>query len=136
MLEVKELEKSRATILEEMDALGEMRRGSLAKRVRPCGKPNCRCKKRGNRGHGPTYSLTYKVEGKTKMETIPKHRVAQVQEQLQNRQRFAELSKRFLEVNEEICRLRFQESVTEERTPKKNSAPKSKKKSPKRSTAS
>ena len=136
MARLKELEKSRSTILEEMGALGEMRRGSLAERFRPCGKPKCRCKRPGDRGHGPTYSLTYKVEGKTKMETIPQHRVARVREQLENRQRFGELSKRFLEINEEICRLRFQESVTEERGPKKNSVGRSKRKSRKRSTES
>lgn len=136
MSELKELEKSRSSILKEMGNLGEMRRGSLSERVRPCGKPNCHCKKPGNRGHGPTYSLTYKVEGKTKMETIPPHRVAEVREQLENRQRFAELSRQFLEINEEICRLRSQENVAEERSAKKNSARKSKRKSRKRSTES
>lgn len=33
----------------------EMLAGPLIEKYAPCGKPNCRCKKRGNKGHGPYY---------------------------------------------------------------------------------
>ena len=128
MSTLKEMEKDRSETLEEMRSLGDLRRGSLMERYRPCGKPNCHCKQPGSRGHGPTYSLTYKEGGKTRMETIPAHRVAEVRVQLENRRRFGELSRRFLEINEKICQLRFQESVVEPGDAKKNSARKSKRK--------
>jgi hypothetical protein len=123
-------------MLEEMGALGAMRRGSLSERVRPCGKPNCHCKQPGNPGHGPTYSLTYKVGGKTQMETIPAHRVPAIRQQLENRKRFAELSQRFLEINEELCRQESVEKNAVEASGKKNSGKRSKKRSPRNSRAS
>ena len=41
----------------------EMLAGPLIERYAPCGKPNCRCKKRGNKGHGPYYYTQIKVRG-------------------------------------------------------------------------
>ena len=136
MVRMSALEKSRAAILEEMGSLGEMRRGSLSERTRPCGKLNCHCKKPGSPGHGPTYSLTYKVSGKSMMETIPAHRVPEIRKQLENRKRFAELSQRFLEINEEICRLGSVQESAEKASGKKNSGRRSKKRSPKSSPES
>lgn len=136
MTKLSELEERRAAIVEEMGSLGDLRRGSLSERTRPCGKPNCHCKQPGSPGHGPTYSLTYKVSGKSRMETIPPKRLGEVRQQLENRQRFAELSKQFLEVNEEICRQRSLAKSSEETASKKNSGRKSKRKSRGSSTAS
>ncbi len=136
MSELNKLEKERAGILEEMGELGDLRRGSLAVRVRPCGKPNCRCKKPGACGHGPTYSLTYKENGKSRMETIPEHRVDEVQGQLENRKRFEVLCKRFLSVNEELCRLSREGGDREEPASKKNSKRRSKRPSRRKSTKS
>jgi hypothetical protein len=119
MTKLSELEERRAAIVEEMGSLGDLRRGSLSERTRPCGKPNCRCKQPGSPGHGPTYSFTYKVAGKSRMETIPPDRLDEVRRQLENRQRFAELSKQFLEVNEEICRHRSLAKSSEESAAKK-----------------
>lgn len=131
-----ELEKNRVAILEEMGSLGAMRRGSLSERMRPCGKPNCHCKRPGDPGHGPTYSLTYKVAGRTKMETIAAYQVPEIRKQLENRKRFAELSQRFLEVNEELCRLGSVAKSAEEASAKKNSGKKSKQRSRRSSPAS
>ena len=134
MTGLSELESDRTSIVEEIRGLGDMRRGSLSARVRPCGKPNCRCRKPGGRGHGPTYSLTYKVAGRTKMETIPAHLVPEVRQQLENRRRFGELSRRLLEVNDAICRLRSEGN--RESDAKKNSVRKSKRRLAERSTGS
>lgn len=42
-----------------------MRRGSLSERTIKCSKPNCACAQDPKARHGPYYSLTHAVEGKT-----------------------------------------------------------------------
>ncbi len=42
-----------------------IRRGSLLRRMMPCGKPGCRCQAKPPRLHGPYYQWTRKVGGKT-----------------------------------------------------------------------
>ena len=42
-----------------------MRRGSLGQRWLKCGKPNCRCATREEARHGPYFSLTRTVAGRT-----------------------------------------------------------------------
>jgi uncharacterized protein DUF6788 len=45
--------------------LGPIRRGSLARRFMPCGKPGCCCQTSPPALHGPYYQWTRKVRGKT-----------------------------------------------------------------------
>jgi hypothetical protein len=42
-----------------------MRRGSLSERMVKCSKPGCPCGKDPNARHGPYFSLTHAVQGKT-----------------------------------------------------------------------
>lgn len=42
----------------------EMLAGPLVERYAPCGKPNCKCKKKGAKGHGPYYYAQVKVKGR------------------------------------------------------------------------
>ena len=127
------LEREREKLLEEMGSLGPMRRGSLVERYLPCGKPGCHCQRPGSRGHGPKYSLTYKVKGRTKTEYVLVERAPQVRQQLKNHARFLELSKRLVEVGEQMSQLDLEGETT---VSKKNSARRSKRKSRKRSTVS
>jgi hypothetical protein len=105
--QLRQLERKRKQILTEISKLGDMRRGTLLERYLPCGKPGCHCTMPHSRGHGPNYSLTCKVEGKTVTEYIPKDLVPQVQKQTDNHRKFRSLSKFLLEVNEEICNIRL-----------------------------
>lgn len=43
-----------------------MRRGSLSERTIKCGKPGCACAQDPKARHGPYYSLTQAVDGKTR----------------------------------------------------------------------
>jgi hypothetical protein len=43
-----------------------MRRGSLSERTIKCSKPGCACAQDPNARHGPYFSLTHAVEGKTR----------------------------------------------------------------------
>ena len=51
--------------------LGDLRPGSLVARFRKCGKRNCHCAAEGAPGHGPSWSLTHGVRGKTVTRVIP-----------------------------------------------------------------
>jgi hypothetical protein len=46
--------------------------GPLVERYAPCGKPNCRCKKKGAKGHGPYYYAQIKVKGKYTLKYLGK----------------------------------------------------------------
>jgi hypothetical protein len=56
----------RDQIKDRISRIGEMRPGSLVARFRKCGKSSCHCAKKGAKGHGPCYSLTHPVGGKTR----------------------------------------------------------------------
>lgn len=57
--------QQRDQLKSQLAAIGDLRPGSLVPRFRKCGKPSCHCAKRGDPGHGPSYSLTRPVESKT-----------------------------------------------------------------------
>ncbi len=107
MTRFEELEQKRSEVLEKFLALGDLRRGTLTKRYLACGKGGCHCTQPNSKGHGPKYSLTYKVKAKTKTEYIASEDTGQVNEQLSEHRRFVELCQEFIEVSEEICRLRL-----------------------------
>ncbi|MGK5086690.1 DUF6788 family protein, partial [Bdellovibrionota bacterium FG-2] len=60
-----ELEQRRKEAREKLNSIGDMRRGSLVERFRKCGKPSCRCATDDSYAHGPCWSLTRGVKGKT-----------------------------------------------------------------------
>lgn len=49
----------------ELAVARPMRRGSLSERTIKCGKPGCACARDPEARHGPYYSLTHAVAGKT-----------------------------------------------------------------------
>jgi len=127
------LRRQMEKIVSEIGELGPMRRGSLVERYLPCGKPGCHCGRPDSRGHGPKYSLTYKVKGRTKTEYVSPDQVPLVREQLQNHTRFLELSKQLVATSEQISRLRLE---GERQGSKKNSGKRSRRKSSAKSTGS
>jgi len=134
MSSLKSLETTRGEIMDQIHSLGDMRRGSLVERYLPCGKEGCHCTRPDSRGHGPKYSVTWKVSGKTKTEYVSEEEVPQVREQLETHRRFLQLSKDLVDVNEEICRLRKGRGEVGES--KKNSAKRSSGRLRKKSTGS
>jgi len=63
--EVQALLLQRDQLKAQLAAIGDMRLGSLVPRFRKCGKPSYHCAKEGDSGHGPSYSLTHAVAGRT-----------------------------------------------------------------------
>lgn len=91
--------------------MDDLRPGSLVDRFRKCGKPTCHCAKPESPGHGPSYSLTREVAGKTVTKIIPPPAVPQTQQQLDEYKRFRELTRDFVEVSEKVCDAQLQASA-------------------------
>jgi hypothetical protein len=75
----------------------------LVERFRKCGKPTCHCTQPDSPGHGPSYSLTREVDGKTVTKIIPASAVQQTQQQIAEYKRFRDLARDFVEVSEKVC---------------------------------
>ena len=101
--EPRELRKQREQLKAELAGIGDLRAGSLVGRYRKCGKPNCRCAGEGAPGHGPSWSLTRKVGGKTVTKIIPAAAVPQTQEQIAEYRRFRKITRELVEVSDQLC---------------------------------
>lgn len=100
----KHLAARRQALKAAISELGDLRPGQLTARFRQCGKPNCHCATAGDPGHGPSFSLTRVVAGKTVTRIIPAGpAVAQTQAQLEEYRRFRALSHELVEVSEALC---------------------------------
>jgi hypothetical protein len=101
------LEQQRSAILSSIVDLGDFRSGSITAISGRCGKPECRCHQPDQPAHGPNFRLTRKVKGKSVTETFASPAdLRKAQRETEAFQRFRELSRELLEVNEKICRAR------------------------------
>jgi hypothetical protein len=60
-----------------------MRRGSLSERTVKCGKPGCPCSEDPDARHGPYFSLTRAVKGKTHSRFLTSEQAAVVWQQIE-----------------------------------------------------
>ncbi len=98
------LQGKRDQLKARLAEIGEMRPGSLVERFRQCGKPACHCAEKDAPGHGPCYSLTHAVAGKTVTRIIPKGvAVERTRQQIAEYQRFRQLVRELITVSEQIC---------------------------------
>ena len=110
--EVDELLKRRQQLLSEIAAIGDVRPGSLTERYRKCGRPNCHCAAEPTGGHGPSWSLSRQVRGKTVTRIIPAAAVAQTRDQIAECQRLRALTNELIEVSEGLCDARLRAKRT------------------------
>ena len=98
------LEAERARLYAELSGVGDFRRGTLSAVFRKCGKPNCRCARPGDRGHGPQYNLTRWQGGKT-VTTHPRPgpELDKAGREAAEWERFKSLTGQLEQVNEAIC---------------------------------
>ncbi|MBV9396340.1 MAG: hypothetical protein JO062_00060 [Bryobacterales bacterium] len=116
--------QQRDQLKSQLAAIGDMRPGSLVPRYRKCGKASCHCAKKGAQGHGPSYSLTHAVKGKTVTNVIPAGpAVERTQQHLDEYHRFRQLVQQLIAVSEQICDLQLrQPQKSQEQDNKKNGA--------------
>ncbi|MDA8336127.1 MAG: hypothetical protein M0Z41_14285 [Peptococcaceae bacterium] len=105
--DLRELEGRRLQLCQKLSNLGAFRRGSIVASYRRCGKANCACADPEHPGHGPQYLLTTKVGGKTQTKVLrPGPELDKVKEEVANHQKFQELIRELVDVNEHICNIR------------------------------
>jgi hypothetical protein len=118
------LEGERTRLVGDISKLGDFRSGSIASVVRRCGKPNCHCARPQGTGHGPDFRLTYKVNGRTRTESLPtpaaRHKA---EREVAEFRKFQQLSRALVETNAAICRLRPVEEEPETEQEKKRRKP-------------
>ena len=105
-----QLEERRTELKGSLAELGEMRPGSLVERYRRSGKPNCHCAAPDAACHGPSWSLTREVAGKTVTKVIGATAVEQTRRQIDEYRRFRLLIRALVEVSEQLCDARLQAS--------------------------
>ena len=99
--------QQRNSVLRAILSLGDFRSGSITTTSGKCGKPNCRCHRPDDPGHGPNYRLTRKQRGKTVTESFSSPvELRKAQSEVEAFHRFQSLSRELLAVNEKICRTR------------------------------
>jgi len=76
------------TLAAQMAAPTPMRRGSLSERYVKCSKPGCACAERPIARHGPYYSLTRTVGGRTQSRFVPAMQTTRVRQQIAAGQQF------------------------------------------------
>ena len=111
---LKALRDKRAEIAARLAQIDDLRPGFLTARFRKCGKPNCHCAQKDSPGHGPSYSLTHRVGGKTVTQVIPQGpAVERAKAQIAEYRRFRYLVRELIAVSEQICstQLRDPEAV-------------------------
>src|SRR6202163_2428925 len=100
----------------------DLRPGFLTARFRKCGKPNCHCAQKDSPGHGPSYSLTHRVGGKTVTQVIPQGpAVERTRAQIAEYRRFRKLVQELIACSEQLCNAQLQQPeamVAEESTKK------------------
>ena len=98
------LQVKREQLKARLAEIGDMRPGSLVERFRKCGKPTCHCAEKDAPGHGPCYSLTHAVAGKTVTRIIPKGgAVERTRQQIAEYQHFRHLVQELITLSEQIC---------------------------------
>src|ERR1700747_2749137 len=103
---LKALRDKRASITTRLAQIDDLRPGFLTARFRKCGKPNCHCAQKDSLGHGPSYSLTHRVGGKTVTQVIPQGpSIERAKSQIAEYRRFRNLVRELIAVSEQICRL-------------------------------
>ena len=106
--ELHDLMEKKQQLLSTISGLSSFRPGSLVERYRRCGKAYCHCAQPGARGHGPSYSLTRSVGGKTVTKIIPKNALATVNRQLEQYHRFREAVSELVDTSEKICDIQLE----------------------------
>jgi hypothetical protein len=101
------LESRRKELVQQLESLGDLRRGTISVNYRRCGKAHCACARAGHPGHGPQYLWHATIGGESRAQNLrlgPE--LQKVGREVENYRRFVEWCQQWVGVNERICRLR------------------------------
>lgn len=106
--------QKRTVLLENMQAIDRLRRGSLSKQFfkAPPGQTGRR---------GPYFVLQGFFHGKKFSERVPAQQATQVQEQVDNYRRFQTLAEQYVTLSDEITRLQVPDADSKKNSSRRNS---------------
>jgi hypothetical protein len=113
-----------------------LRRGSLGERYLKCGKPNCACATREQARHGPYFSLTRVVGGRTQSRRLTAQQAERVRQQLAAGQEFRRQVEAYWQASETWAEVELEQVAAAEVTEKRGSKQRSTRNSPARSRPS
>ena len=113
-----------------------MRRGSLSQRTIKCSKPSCACTQDPKARHGPYYSLTHAVGGKTRSRFLTTPQAEVVRQQIDAGREFRGRVEVFWKACEQWADTQLADVSTSPEEDKKNSKTISSPKSPRKSRPS
>jgi hypothetical protein len=117
-----DLLQKRATLLQQMQTIDRLRRGTLSQQFFKAKAPE------GGLPRGPYYVLQGFFRGKKFSRRIPQDQAAQVQQEVDNYRRFQTLAEEFVTVNEQITDLQDQPQHLKKNSSRKRSPTNSSKK--------
>jgi len=123
-------------LAEQLSRPRPLRRGSLGERYLKCGKPNCACATREEARHGPYFSLTRVIGGRTRSRRLTAQQAARVRQQLAAGQEFRRQVEAYWEASENWAEAQLNLVATAEVAEKGGSKQRSTRKSPAKSSAS
>ncbi len=102
-----ELEEKRRRLLKKIRNLGDMRSGSLSIRYQKCSKSPCVCDDPKHPGHGPIYSFSTVIDGKTRIKNYKLGpELDKLNREIESYQTFKRLSQELIGISNQICDLR------------------------------
>lgn len=113
---LRELEQEKRRLLSEIQNLGDMRNGSLSVRYQRCSKSPCVCDDPEHPGHGPIYSFSTVVNGKTKIKNYKLGpELDKLKKEIENYQTFKKLENDIIGISSQICELRPVPDISDEK---------------------
>ena len=107
------LRQEKTKLLKQISSFPDFRPGSLVGRYRKCGKPRCHCAQPDSPGHGPSWSLTRTVKGKTVTKIIPEVSIEITREHIDGYHRFQKVVRNLVETNVKICDAKLESSESQ-----------------------
>ena len=104
----KTLERRIERIKNDLQALGELRPGSLSEQYNVCGVAGCQCKASPPKKHGPYYQLSFTRKGKSTSRFVRREEVAVVRRQLKNYAKLRALVDEWIDASMELSALRVE----------------------------
>lgn len=98
------------TIKRQLVKLAGLRPGSLSEQYNVCGNPNCKCKDKPPRKHGPYPQLSFTRKGRSTTRFVRKPDVARIKKEVQNYTTLRELIDRWIEMETVISEIKTAES--------------------------
>ncbi len=105
------LERQIAKIKQDIDSIGDLRRGSLSEQYNVCGTLGCKCKAKSPKKHGPYYQLSFTKNGRSSTKFVNSKCVRSVKLQVKNYSRLRKLVEKWLESGTELSDLKISDEL-------------------------